>query len=390
LRGTPRLPVIEGAVSASLDQAAKTFRDEIVSLASRIAAIPAPTNDETRRTEFVAKAMPEMGFQQVEVDELGDVVGLVPGRGIGPKVLIAAHLDTVFPLETELTIRQEHERLHGPGIGDNSLGIAAAMFLPKLLASAGVEPAVDLLVTGNVGEEGLGNLRGMKAVMDRYSDIGAVIAIEGHNLGRVTHVAVGSRRYRVDVTGPGGHSWGDFGNENAIHSAAEIIGDLVRIPLPNSPKTTLNVGTVQGGISVNTIAPDTSFLLDLRSVDETALQSIADEVERILTISRDGIEVKFTLLGVRPAGTVSPGSPIVRLAGAILESIGIQPTGDASSTDANIPINKGIPALCIGLTTGGNVHKEDEFIDIPPVRHGVYQLLALTIAVGDGVFSGSL
>jgi tripeptide aminopeptidase len=390
LRGTPRLPVIEGAVGASLDQAAKTFRDEIVSLASRIAAIPAPTNDETRRTEFVAKAMPEMGFQQVEVDELGDVVGLVPGRGIGPKVLIAAHLDTVFPLETELTIRQEHERLHGPGIGDNSLGIAAAMFLPKLLASAGVEPAVDLLVTGNVGEEGLGNLRGMKAVMDRYSDIGAVIAIEGHNLGRVTHVAVGSRRYRVDVTGPGGHSWGDFGNENAIHSAAEIIGDLVRIPLPNSPKTTLNVGTVQGGISVNTIAPDTSFLLDLRSVDETALQSIADEVERILTISRDGIEVKFTLLGVRPAGTVSPGSPIVRLAGAILESIGIQPTGDASSTDANIPINKGIPALCIGLTTGGNVHKEDEFIDIPPVRHGVYQLLALTIAVGDGVFSGSL
>jgi tripeptide aminopeptidase len=390
LRGTPRLPVIEGDVGASLDQAAKTFRDEIVSLASRIAAIPAPTNDETRRTEFVAKAMPEMGFQQVEVDELGDVVGLVPGRGIGPKVLIAAHLDTVFPLETELTIRQEHERLHGPGIGDNSLGIAAAMFLPKLLASAGVEPAVDLLVTGNVGEEGLGNLRGMKAVMDRYSDIGAVIAIEGHNLGRVTHVAVGSRRYRVDVTGPGGHSWGDFGNENAIHSAAEIIGDLVRIPLPNSPKTTLNVGTVQGGISVNTIAPDTSFLLDLRSVDETALQSIADEVERILTISRDGIEVKFTLLGVRPAGTVSPGSPIVRLAGAILESIGIQPTGDASSTDANIPINKGIPALCIGLTTGGNVHKEDEFIDIPPVRHGVYQLLALTIAVGDGVFSGSL
>jgi tripeptide aminopeptidase len=390
LRGTPRLPVIEGAVSASLDQAAKTFRDEIVSLASRIAAIPAPTNDETRRTEFVAKAMPEMGFQQVEVDELGDVVGLVPGRGIGPKVLIAAHLDTVFPLETDLTIRQEHERLRGPGIGDNSLGIAAAMFLPKLLASAGVEPAVDLLVTGNVGEEGLGNLRGMKAVMDRYSDIGAVIAIEGHNLGRVTHVAVGSRRYRVNVTGPGGHSWGDFGNENAIHSAAEIIGDLVRIPLPNSPKTTLNVGTVQGGISVNTIAPDTSFLLDLRSVDETALQSIADEVERILTISRDGIELKFTLLGVRPAGTVSPGSPIVRLAGAILESIGIQPTGDASSTDANIPINKGIPALCIGLTTGGNVHKEDEFIDIPPVRHGVYQLLALTIAVGDGVFSGSL
>jgi tripeptide aminopeptidase len=390
LRGTPRLPVIEGDVGASLDQAAKTFRDEIVSLASRIAAIPAPTNDETRRTEFVAKAMPEMGFQQVEVDELGDVVGLVPGRGIGPKVLIAAHLDTVFPLETDLTIRQEHERLRGPGIGDNSLGIAAAMFLPKLLASAGVEPAVDLLVTGNVGEEGLGNLRGMKAVMDRYSDIGAVIAIEGHNLGRVTHVAVGSRRYRVDVTGPGGHSWGDFGNENAIHSAAEIIGDLVRIPLPNSPKTTLNVGTVQGGISVNTIAPDTSFLLDLRSVDETALQSIADEVERILTISRYGIEVKFTLLGVRPAGTVSPGSPIVRLAGAILESIGIQPTGDASSTDANIPINKGIPALCIGLTTGGNVHKEDEFIDIPPVRHGVYQLLALTIAVGDGVFSGSL
>lgn len=384
------MPLVEGNVGASLDRAAKTYRDEIVALAERIAVIPAPTNDEGHRSAFVREAMADLGFQRIEVDELGDVVGLIAGRGIGPKVLVAAHTDTVFPLETELTITRERDKVWGPGIGDNSLGVAAALYLPTLLDAAGVQPAVDILVTGNVGEEGLGNLRGMKAVMDRFPEVGAVIAVEGHNLGRVTHVAVGSRRYRIDVSGPGGHSWGDFGNENAIHRAAAIIHSLAQLPLPGSPKTTLNVGTVKGGISVNTIPSDTSFLLDLRSVDEQALESLANRVEEVLNDPGEGVSVHYELLGVRPAGTVSTDSRIVGLASAILESIGIQPTGDASSTDANIPISKGIPALCIGLTTGGNVHKEDEFIDLGPIRSGVYQLLALTVAIAEDVFSGTL
>jgi acetylornithine deacetylase/succinyl-diaminopimelate desuccinylase-like protein len=226
--------------------------------------------------------------------------------------------------------------------------------------------------------------------MDRYPEIGAVIAVEGHNLGRVTHVAVGSRRLRVRVSGPGGHSWGDFGNASAIHAAADIVSELARLPLPTSPKTTLNVGTFNGGISVNTIAPEASFVLDLRSVDEAALRRLSERVDAILRAPRANITTMVEVLGVRPAGVVSPASRIVRLAIETLESMGISPTGDASSTDANIPISRGIPAVCIGLTTGGHVHREDEFIDVGPVASGLTQLVLLSLAVTAELGTGSI
>jgi acetylornithine deacetylase/succinyl-diaminopimelate desuccinylase-like protein len=251
-------------------------------------------------------------------------------------------------------------------------------------------PAVDVLLTGNVGEEGLGNLRGIRSVMDRHEDIGAVIAVEGHNLGRVTHVAVGSRRLRVRVTGPGGHSWGDFGNANAIHAASEIVAELARLSLPTSPKTTLNVGTFAGGISVNTIAPEASFVIDLRSVDENSLRRLSDRVDAILRAPRSGVTVQVDVLGVRPAGVVSPSSRIVRLAIETLETMGISPTGDASSTDANIPISRGIPAVCIGLTTGGNVHRQDEYIDVGPIADGLVQLVTLTLSVSEELSAGTI
>jgi acetylornithine deacetylase/succinyl-diaminopimelate desuccinylase-like protein len=264
------------------------------------------------------------------------------------------------------------------------------LLIPAMLESAGLRPDVDLLITGNVGEEGLGNLRGMIAVMDAHPEVGAVIAVEGHNLGRVTHIAVGSMRYRITVEGPGGHSWGDFGKRNAIQTAAAIISELDEIELPSSPKTTLNVGTIVGGTSVNTIAPSCTFLLDLRSVDADALAALNDNVERIIKRKRKEITVTTELLGVRPAGQVAPNSRITRIASAILESMGITPTGDASSTDANIPISRGIPAVCIGLTTGGNVHKENEYIEREPVARGVYQLLGLTISVAEELRFGRL
>jgi acetylornithine deacetylase/succinyl-diaminopimelate desuccinylase-like protein len=296
-------------------------------------------------------------------------------------VLIAGHIDTVFPIDTPLSIHVGSTRSFGPGIGDNSLGVAAALKIPAMLARANVQTATDLIVTGNVGEEGLGNLRGMKAVMDANPKVGAVIALEGHNLGRVTHVAVGSRRYRVKVTGPGGHSWGDYGHSSAIHSVAEIVSRLASIELPVNPKTTLNVGTIEGGISVNTIAPTASFLLDVRSVDGDTLARLSEQVEDAFEATAADVDVTFEIIGERPAGVVETDSRIIRLASSILESIGIQPVGDASSTDANIPISRGIPAVCIGLTTGGNVHREDEFIDNGPVADGLYQMLALTVTV---------
>jgi tripeptide aminopeptidase len=172
--------------------------------------------------------------------------------------------------------------------------------------------------------------------------------------------------------------------------AAAIISELDEIELPASPKTTLNVGTINGGTSVNTIAPSCTFLLDLRSVDAEALASLNSKVTKIINRKRNEITVTTDLLGVRPAGRVAPNSRITRIASAILESMGITPTGDASSTDANIPISRGIPAVCIGLTTGGNVHKEDEFIEREPVARGLYQLLGLTVSVAEELRFGRL
>lgn len=363
--------------------------DDTIERAVVIAGVAAPTNDEGERSRFVRELFAQSGCSDVRLDEIGDVVGRIPGRDRTKSLLLAAHLDTVFPRSTPLTISRCDGRITGPGIGDNSLGVASVLTVLEIIGQLGETPAVDLLVTGNVGEEGLGNLRGMRAVMDAHPEIGAVIAVEGHNLGRVTHVAVGSRRLRVKLTGPGGHSWGDFGNASAIAGAAEIIHELTKIPLPASPKTTLNVGTIRGGISINTIAREAAFDVDMRSIEEFALRRLAERSERVIRSPRANLSVEMEVIGERPAGFVSPESQIVRRAVHILELLGVTPAGDASSTDANIPISRGIPAICVGLTTGGNVHREDEYIDTRPIVTGLTQLAELALSVAEDVAAGT-
>ncbi len=352
---------------------------ETADLAIDIARIPAPTGDESARAARVAQIFREHGLNDVHTDDLHDVVARVQGASRGKPVLLAAHTDTVFPRETELTIQRNGKRISGPGIGDNSLGVAAVLMLPVILQRAGITPTVDLLLTGNVGEEGNGNLRGIRRVMDDYPDIGAAIAVEGHNLGRVTHAAVGSRRLRVTVSGPGGHSWGDFGRPNAIHAAGEIINDLAHIPVTQTPKTSLSVGTISGGISVNSIPPSCTFDLDSRSVSATALTRLSERIDRVLEQPRPGVTVDVEVIGDRPAGVVPVDSAIVQHAIALLTALGLPAIADASSTDANIAISRGIPAVCIGLTSGGNVHREDEFINLQPLPDGLRQLTALAI-----------
>ena len=370
----------------ALRDAAESLAPGVLSLTRQVSEISAPTNDETRRSHFFKRHAEELGLT-VSIDDLGDVVATLPGRlsrSAGVKsLLIAAHLDTVFGKDVPLQVSASEGRLAGPGIGDNSLAVASVLSLPQLFARADLKPAVDILITGNVGEEGLGNLRGIREVMTSYPEVGAVIALEGHNLGRVTHVAVGSRRYRVKATGPGGHSWGDFGQPSAIHVMAKFIADLDAIPLPRMPKTTLNVGTIEGGVSVNTIAPSVSCLLDLRSTDENSLQRLSERVARLAAKhSRpDGVAVTLEAIGERPAGVVSVDSPVVKIATATLNVLGVDATLDASSTDANVPIAAGIPAVCIGLTSGGNVHRVDEFIDTAPVPLGLAQLGLLSLAI---------
>lgn len=363
---------------------------DIIDAAIQIAGIAAPTGQEAARSTAVARMFRERGLIDVTTDDIGNTVARIPGRHAGAPLLIAAHLDTVFPLDTPLRIQRTADRAFGPGIGDNSLGVASAIALSSLFDDVGERPAVDVLVTGNVGEEGLGDLRGIRRVMDDRPEIGAVIAVEGHNLGRVTHVAVGSKRLRVSIASAGGHSWGDAGACNAIHGAAEIIHELYRIPLPANPKTTLNVGVIEGGTSINTIASNAWFNLDLRSVEAHALRRLADRVDRVLTTNRRGLSVDVETVGDRPAGIVPADSRVVRLAIEILQELGVQPAGDASSTDANIPISRGVPSICVGLTSGGGVHREDEYIDLPPFTRGLAQLIELTLSVADELHRGSL
>lgn len=378
--------VMTGKTAKLIDKclnAAQTLVEETAALTLELTAIPAPTFAEGERAEFFAQALRARGIEDVRIDDISNVTARVPGRDRSGALVLAGHIDTVFPIDTPIVAERRGDRLFGPGIGDNCLGAAAVAMVPELLKRIGVEPAIDLVLTGNVGEEGLGDLRGVRRVMEETPDLRGLIAVEGHNLGRVTHMAVGSRRIQVQVDGPGGHSWGDFGRPNAIHVAAEIIADLAKIPTPAAPKTTLSTGMISGGISINTIPPKVTFLVDMRSVDDKSLLSTYAAVDKILGRSRQGVEVTWELIGDRPAGAVPFNDPIVKHALDTLRDLGISPIADASSTDANIAISRGLPAICIGLTSGANAHRPDEYIDIPPIAIGLAQLASLVILTGE-------
>ncbi len=357
---------------------------DTVALTTRISQTPAPTGNEGERAQLVADEMRAIGLADVYIDDAGNAIGRRPGtRPHAPALMIAAHTDTVFPADTDLTVRRTSDRLVGPGVGDNSLGVAAMLTVARILDAAGMSTAGDVLFVADVGEEGLGNLRGMRAATAAYRDrLGAVIAVEGHNLGRVTHRAVGSRRYRVRVAGPGGHSWGNYGRPNAIHILAELIADLAALPVPREPKTSLSVGTIEGGVSVNTIPPAASALVDLRSVSQAQLERLAGQLEKtVRNIRIADVQATAEILGDRPAGEIPADAPIVRTCADALRALGIAPTLDASSTDANVPIGLGIPAVCVGVAEGGNAHRREEFIRIPTIPTGIQQLLLITLAL---------
>ncbi|MBA3642835.1 MAG: M20/M25/M40 family metallo-hydrolase, partial [Chloroflexia bacterium] len=269
--------------------------------------------------------------------------------------------------------------------------IAAVALVHEAFLRLGWQPAVDVLVTGNVGEEGLGDLRGIRAVLDAHPDICAAIAIEGHTLGRITHQGVGSRRFRVTLTGPGGHSWGDAGRPSAIHAAARLVARLDTIRLPKQPKTTLNVGLIQGGISVNTIAPEATITIDVRSVETDALVETSREVVRAARdIETADIHVEIEIVGDRPAGRVPVDGGVVAIGIDVLKRLGIDAVCDASSTDANIPMSRGVPAMCIGLAHGGNVHRIDEYIVLDHLQTGLAQLILVTRVIAEKLRADTL
>lgn len=380
------MSLLTSTLVARVSAVAGQLIEPIADLTTLIASVPAPTNDEAARALVVGDALTRLGHVDVRIDELSDVVARLPGKDSSKALLLAAHIDTVFPIDTEINVTRTGDVLSAPGIGDNSLSVAAVAMVGTALEQVGWELPVDVYVTGNVGEEGLGDLRGMRAVIDQLPMLGGVIAVEGHSLGRITHKAVGSRRLRVSVTGPGGHSWGDAGRPSAIHALAHLVSRLDEIELAKEPKTTLNVGLFQGGISVNTIAPDAAVVIDMRSTSGASLDRLVDRVEHeIALVETADLSITTKVVGNRPAGEVSRTEGMVPIGIEVLRALGIDATCDASSTDANIPISLGIPAMCIGLTTGGNVHRVDEFVRLRPLATGFAQLILNTIVATDAI-----
>ncbi|WP_031458902.1 M20/M25/M40 family metallo-hydrolase [Chloroflexus sp. MS-G] len=352
--------------------------------AIEIQQVPAPTFAERPRSVLVSQRMQALGLHDVEIDELGNVYGRRPGITERPALLISAHLDTVFPADTDLSIRYEGERVYGPGIGDNSVGVAGLLRLAEIYQRCDLPTQGDIWFVANVGEEGLGDLRGMRAVVERLrTRIGGVIVIEGCDFGSLHHQAIGVRRFRIEANGPGGHSWGNFGTPSAIHVLVRLAARLTELQVPVSPRTTFNIGMISGGTSVNTIAHHASMLLDLRSVSSAVLSDLVSEVYRLVeeaTLDQPEVHVQIIKVGDRPSGAIPREHPLVQAAVAAYQMVGAQISFQQSSTDANIPLSLGIPAICVGLTDGGNAHRTDEYILPMNLGRGMQALLLLSLA----------
>ena len=354
------------------------FINEIIEVACTIQQIAAPTFHENRRAKYISEKWRSAGLKDVSIDETGNVWGCLTGKS-KPAIVVAAHIDTVHPDENLPGLQKKSGRITGPGIGDNALGVASLFALASLYRQGSLQPMGDIWLVGTVGEEGLGNLRGMQAVVDRFGSRPlAYIIVEGVGLGKLFTRGLGVIRYRISIQTPGGHSWADYGVPSANHELAGLITNLAKIPLPEKPRTTLNVGVMQGGSSINTISCNAWLELDLRSEDPQALAKLAEQVNRLVRDQNySNVTASIEQIGLRPAGELPANHSLIRIAQSCLRELSIQPILEIASTDANIPFNRGLSAIGIGLSTGGNVHTYSEYFDIEPVQIGLQQLLNL-------------
>ena len=340
----------------------------------RITEIPAPPFKEKVRAEYYMKRMQELGLKDAAIDGEGNVVALRKGTGGGrPKLVVSAHLDTVFPEGVEVTVREKDGAIVAPGIGDDSRGLAALLALVKAMGGNSISTVGDLLIVGTVGEEELGNLRGVKALFRDHKDIDGFISIDGLGISRVVNQSTGSHRYEMIFRGPGGHSFQEFGLPSAIHAMGRAIAKISDLQTIADPKTTFTVGTVSGGTSVNAIAAEARMAVDMRS---NATEELLKLEERLLALVRqavveenarwntDKMTVEIKLIGDRPAGIVAMDSPIVQATQRTVAQISRSPrvTFAGSSTDSNIAMSLGIPAVTIGGGgEGGNWHSRNEW-----------------------------
>jgi len=368
------VPAANASVKRALDRI-KADNAWTLEQQQSICEIPAPPFKESVRGAEYKRRLEALGLT-VRTDSIGNVIAERRGAGMGPTVMIAGHLDTVFPEGTDVKVKRDGTKMAGPGIGDDCRGLAVVLSVARAFQMEKVETTGTVIFVGNVGEEGPGNLRGVRHLFTREykGKIDYFISVDGTGLG-VTSRAVGSNRYRVTYQGPGGHSYGAFGMPNPIHALGRAIAAISDIQVPTSPKATFNVGIVEGGTSVNTISPSGSMDMDLRSESATALADLDAKfqaaIRNALTAenarwpsSRVRIALKLDTIGIRPAGAQPDDAPIVRAAVAAGKALGFVAPTTASSTDANFPMGLGIPAITIdGGGDGKGAHSTTESYD---------------------------
>ena len=366
----------------------------------RITEIPAPPFHEGARAAYLKKLLAAAGLR-VEIDGTGNVIGEYSGSS-QDVVMLTAHLDTVFPVGTNVNVKREGGRLLAPGISDNGTGLAALVVVARALHEVKIKTNNTILFVADVGEEGEGNLRGMRALVDAYKKrLKGVIALDGSATEYVTTAALASRRVEIAVTGPGGHSWSDFGVPNPIHALGRGIARFVAARVPESPRTSFNIGEIEGGTSVNSIPSRALMKVDLRSESESELgklenflrESIQSGIDEEMAAARERgmagstgmLDLKVSVLGVRPAGELPENSPLLAALLAADTRLGNRSRRERSSTDANIPLSVGIPAVSLGAGgRSGGAHTIEEWYD-PTNRELGLQRVALTLLAVAGL-----
>jgi tripeptide aminopeptidase len=382
----------EPAVRASLDFI-KANEPAVLNEQVRLCEIPAPPFGEQARAQAYKAAFEQLGLKNVRIDAAGNVLGERPGRQLRPHVVMSAHLDTVFPEGTNVTTTRSGTTIAGPGISDDCRGLAVLLGVIRAMNEARIETAGSVTFVGTVGEEGLGDLRGVKHLFGTELEgrVDRFVSVDGAGTS-ITRTAVGSRRYRVTFKGPGGHSFGDFGIANPVHAVGRAVSRIAALEVPRDPKTTFNVGRIGGGTSVNSIAAEAWMEIDLRSADRASLaaldarvvqaldQSLADENAR--WGDRGRLTMDRKLVGDRPAGATPADAPIVRTALEVSRALALSAAIEEGSTDANIPMSLGIPAITIdGGGEGEGAHSLSEHFDSVDSWKGTARVLLLTVAL---------
>lgn len=344
--------------------------------------VPAPPFREAARGRAMARMMKASGLSLLATDEVGNVIAHLPGSvawspgdDAPPPLVVAAHLDTVFPAETPIVVQRDGDLLRGPGISDDGRGLAAVLALSRAVAEARLDFGAPVLVVATVGEEGAGDLRGVRHLFSPGGLLAdgcrAFVSVDGAGMRRIVNVGLGSLRYRATVTGPGGHSWVDYGTPNPIHALARALDNLTRVPLPSTPPTTLSIGRWGGGTSVNAIPTEAWVEFEVRSQAEVELSRMDLEIrsifDRVVASGSSGpvagrLDLDLTTLGRRPAGGTSPHHPLVEAAVAATRALGTTPELGVSSTDANLPMALGVPSITLGAGgDAGQAHTPDEW-----------------------------